>query len=513
MEKFNRIAYLVALAIMFIGVTLMYALTPLMCDDLWYMMTSSGANTKLEALSFVWNEDVNHWFSDTGRLANLINGPFLIIVPKWLFGIISASLTIVIVELSRRLADVRVGSVSSWIIIFGMVFLLPWLDYMFTVVFALNYIWTCAISLLSLYFVIKRVPETNAGMIGASICCLIAGWMHEGFMVPLMGGLALWFLMTRKLNRRQMILLGAWMLGGILIVISPAFWHRTGGVTSGLLKFVAWEKLASGLVYNCMTFIYLFVLIYALISAKIRRKISADSGWAFAVLCLGVCIVGSALYYMFYLGARMSFIMQLFGTIGVAWVVRYVGWVRRNAVSIVAALFVILCMTVHYAESVLAQIVLQREFYEIVRLYKSEPTGQIFYDNIKPKVDFTLLRPSYRVFNELLPQEEFSYYYGPDRPNLTIIPTALKHIDLAKVTFGDDSTLFVYEGFILYKHEKPEPTSILVEGEDGLQVPTRVKVKEFFTQSGEHYFLVVPHLQYSPVKIKYKSARILKRKK
>lgn len=513
MLKFAKIAYIVALAILFVGVALMYALTPLMCDDLWYVMTSSGANSKLDALSSVWNECLRHWYTDTGRLANLINAPFLTIVPKWVFGILTAALTIGVTELSRRIIGVGVGSLPSWVILFGVVFMLPWLDYMFTVVFALNYIWSAAFAMLSLYFVIKKQPESVHGMCGAAICCVLAGWMHEGFTVPIMAGLAFWFLAMRKINLKQIILVGAWMAGGVLILISPAFWLRTDGVTSGFFKFVAWERLASGLLYNCMTFVYISMLLYVLIYGKLRRKIFADHGWAFSLLCLGICVVGSAIYYKFYLGSRMSFVMQLFGTIGVAWLLRYFKWASKGISNVLAAFFVITIMTVHYCESVCAQIVLRKEFYDIVKLYRSEPSGQIFYDNISPKIDLTLLRPSYRVFNEPNPQEEFSYYYGPDRPNLTIVPTALKHIDMDKTTVADDSPLFVYEGYVLYKDDELDLLSILVETDDGVVIPTRVKVKAFITDSDEKYYLVVPHLQYSPLKVKIKSARILNRKK
>lgn len=482
----------------------MVALTPRLGDDLWYMMTSSGATTKGEALRQVWSEVVRHWHFDTGRLANLINPPFLVYVPKWLFGIVTGLLTVLIVELSRRFAGVGRGSGLSWFIISVVVFVLPWLDYMFTVVYALNYVWSAALSLVAMYFVIIKVPSGKWGVAGAMACCFIAGWMHEGFCVPIIAGVVVYFFVRMQISKRQFLLLAAWLCGALLIFVAPAFWNRTSGSYSILIRFAGWESLLSATLFNCLTFVYIAIFVLFGFRRGLRRSVSSEGGWAFAWLCLAVCVVGSGLFYMYYNGSRMGFVMQLFACIGSAYLLKFrcrrmSGTVRTIAgVSVVAAIFI------HYCASVVEQIKLYDEFNEIVRLYRAEPTGRIFYDHIRPKVGVSLLRPSYRAFNEHFPLEQFSYFYGPDRPNLVVVPKALEHVEMSKALTTQGTPLFIYNGYILMRDADMRVSKIRIKTESGQEIVSRVRQDDFLTRGGERFSLIIPHLQYSPLKFRYK---------
>lgn len=503
MNIYGRL-YKVSLCVIFIGVVLMVALTPLLGDDLWYMMTSSGATNKAEEFRLVWGEVVRHWHFDTGRLANIINPPFLVFVPKWVFGIVTGLLTVLIVELSRRFAGVSQGSVLSWWIVGVAVFILPWLDYMFTVVYALNYVWAAAFSLMALYLVTGHLPSGKWGYAAGVVCCIVAGWMHEGFSVPMLAGVVLYFIVKRGITKRQLWLVLWWMAGAMLIFVAPAFWNRTAGSYSILIRFTGWESLLSATLFNCLTFLYSLVFVISAANGRLRRRISASGGWAFAWLCLVVCAIGSALFYMYYNGSRMGFIMQLFGGIGTAYLVKYWFAERGAFVRNVAGVAMVAVICLHYVVCVVEQFSLYKEFYEIANVYRSEPSGRIFYDHIKPKVGVSLLRPSYRAFNEHFPLEEFSYYYGPDRPNLVIVPKVLEQIDMSDALTADGTPLFIYKGYILMRDSDVKVSKVRIKTEAGGEIVTRVRQDDFETCDGERYSLIVPHLQYSPLKFKYK---------
>lgn len=482
----------------------MVALTPLLGDDLWYMMTSSGASGKWMAFKAVCSEVARHWSFDTGRLANLINPPFLVYVPKWIFGIITGGFTVVMIELSRRFAGVSMGSVLSWCVVFAIVFVLPWLDYMFTVVYALNYVWTATVSLLALYFVTKRVPEGRWAFGFAMICCLVAGWMHEGFSMPILSGLAVYFIVKRKITRRQMWLAGAWILGAMLIFVSPAFWNRTSGSYSIMVKFAGWESLLSATLFNCLSFLYVAVFLLTELSGKSRWRIKEQGANAFAWMFMVVVLAGSALFYMYYNGSRMGFVTQLFAAIGIAYILKYRWKACGDKVRVLVGAIVVICMSAHYVKSVMEQETLRKEFYEIVRLYDSSADGIIYYDNIKPKIGVSLLRPSYRTFNEHFPMQNFSCYYGPYKPDLVIVPRVLETIDMKKAQISAGTPLFIYEGHILMKGWDEKIRKVRIRTDAGSEIVSRVRQDEITTIDGKRYLHIVPHLQYSPLKMKYK---------
>lgn len=156
LSQLRTAIYYVTSAIVIIGTAAMYALTPVVGDDLWYTITV-GDTEGMEAMRRVWSEICQHWHFDTGRLANIMNLPFLTVVPKWVFSILCGAVMWVVIRLSRSMIQASVDAMSAMAMLFVIAIILPWLDNMYSVVFSLNYFWAGAMILASVIFNVSSI--------------------------------------------------------------------------------------------------------------------------------------------------------------------------------------------------------------------------------------------------------------------------------------------------------------------------------------------------------------------
>lgn len=487
----SKRSYYILIVIAIAGLALLYAVSPMQADDFWYLMTAATAWSPLEAMQRVWQESVRHWSFDTGRLANLICAPFLTVVPKWAFAMLCAAALVIIVHYSRWLADASARSMRSFLLVAGIVFALPWFDFMFSVVFALNYLWTSSLVLMALWYVFKADHHWHfsaARTVGGMLICLLAGWMHEGFSVPLLCGIVACFIVERRLPaRRSQLFIGAFAVGALLIAVSPALHARVADGVYGFGRFDGTKAVAVASLFNCLYLVFVAVAAATLFRRPDRRAVAR------IVSLLTATTVSTAMLYLFYTGPRMAWFGQLFSGIGILYCCSLYRFRLRHGWKALWTTLIIIGVAAHLGYAIVWQQRLTREFDAVRELYTVSADGRVFFDVTRTRVDASLLKPSFRQFNESSPIQQFSYYYGPHKPDLRLLPADLQRVDTTRVRPTSDPRLVVYGRHVLV-------TDTLVDrrmrleflSPEGEWVASRSRMEKFTDSEGRAYTLVVP---------------------
>ncbi|MDE6325067.1 MAG: hypothetical protein K2M02_02740, partial [Duncaniella sp.] len=300
------------LAIVTILYIVVFALTPMIFDDYTYTLGTASITSAAEKVSAIWEISKNHWYNDTGRLCNLLSPIFLGLLPKLVFSIISGGFILMSVMLMCRLAGVKRGSTGSWVIALLVTFALPWFDYMFSVIFAINYVWPSALTLLIVYWFLNRntiKSELSTGVFsGMCITALLAGWMHEGFSLPVIAGvLTLWVTRIQRPDKKNMILFAFYLVGTLLIIISPALWTRTANSESLFMRMSLMEQILHGIGFNVMFFIFCAFLIICSFKRSFRNILNENKKLkSITVFVASSSVVASLIFYLFYTGPRMG---------------------------------------------------------------------------------------------------------------------------------------------------------------------------------------------------------------
>lgn len=493
----------------------MYAISPLQVDDFWYLGDSYGKPV-IDAFMITVAEMVDHLNYDTGRLANIINPPFLTIIPQWIYGLLSTVCIWILLYVGRRMTSISVQSFRAFLLLTGIVVALPWTDYMFSIVQSLNYLWSSAMMLPAIWYVMraqKGEPFGAGKTIAISALCFLAGWMHEGFSIPILFGLAVYALVLLERPRKTTLLFVAMMtLGAVCIFLPPAFWSRLQRTDSFLSLFTGWEMISSILVFNCLYFVLIAVLGMSMSVMRVRRRILRERRQlAMMAFFFASASASVALFVLYYTGSRMSWLPQLMSGLGVLYCFGFYRFRLHAPWRWVWGGLVSLLLCAHYCMALKRQTELTRECGIIVEKYLDSPSGVVFYDNIKPTVDLSLWKPSFRQFNLPYASGKFSEYYKPGRPQLNLFPSALKCVDLNRAKPTSDTSLIIYGRHILALHPVSEQRVKHLEGKmkNGDWISSRFLATEFTDSAGNNFVLITPHLQTVFPDIEFQDVRLL----
>lgn len=491
------------LAIVTILYIVIFALTPMIFDDYTYTLGTASITSTLEKASAIWEICKSHWHHDTGRLCNLLSPIFLGLLPKLVFSVISGIFIWMSVRLMCCLADVRRGSTGSWIIVLLVTFTLPWFDYMFSVIFAINYVWPSALTLLIVYWLlnwdtIKR--ELSAGQLtGMCITALLSGWMHEGFSIPVIAGmLTLWVVQKHCPDKREIILFAFYLVGTLLIIISPALWTRTANSESLFSRMSLMEQILHGVGFNIMFFIFFTFLIICSLKRRFRDILNENKKLkSLTIFVTASSLVASIIFYLFYTGPRMGWYATQFCSIGiVALGHNLFPPMKRTSGYIVDSLIATLIIT-NLTTAVIEQKNLYDENKEIVNLFLQSPNGEVYYDNIPTHVSMSFLKSSMRNFNEYMPMALFSEYWRENEDvMLSLLPSKLHNFTADRVSVcGSDSTLYLKDGLLLSRDSVPDNYSkILINTPEMGWVESRLRPRCFTAADSTRWILIVPHV-------------------
>lgn len=461
--------WLIVVVMLYIAI---FALTPMCVDDYFYSFHSASLTSPFDKAAAIWQNCQDRWHYDTGRLCNLMAPVFLGLLPKIVFSIISGFFIWMSVRLMCRLAGVGRGSVGSWVIVFLVNFALPWFEYMFTVIFALNYLWPSALSLLFVYWMLnfnavveKQSPSRFVVMCGIAV---LTGWMHEGFSVPVIAGLtATWALTRHRPAKREFILFLCFVVGFMLIVASPALWCRTENMEPYFRFLSPGRKIFYGIGCNSLFFGLCLFLIYLVVRRRMKRLfVDAPNIRPLIIFILASSIAATALFFKFYTGPRMAWYATQLCSIGLVAVGNKVFTPVKRSVGHILKSAIAFLVFFNLTFAVVEQNKLYNESEEIVRLFLDSPNGDVFYDNIPRHISPSLYKTSIRYFN-MESLGIFSHYWREnDDVMLTLLPTRLKNFEPASaMPCRSDSTLFIKDGLLVVRESA-------VAGKDWIRIET-----------------------------------------
>lgn len=492
-DSFPRNMFLFSTGLIALMLTLLLSYVPLALDDLWFLKGVSGEPGwhKFAGACGVLAERL---YTDTGRLGNLISPLFLALFPKIIFNILSGLFFFLFVEGLRRLAQVRAGGLWSWLILLFCTLGLPWYDFLVIVTYSLNYLWAGTAAVWAACFLL-RPPSDKRRYIPALAVCFIAGWMHEGFGIPLSAAsLVLWF--TRHGSRRMRYLSMAAMAGTLMTALSPAIWLRLG-----YQSFGKDYPFTEALVHFGPLFILLALFLLMLLLSRMGRlRRDGTPLPTFRVLFFLVyVVVATAIALKFYCGPRTTMSPLLFafaGTVAIGASLpapRVPRALRWTAVSLLMALLV-----AHMSAAIARQKVLKEEFDRIVRMFGTSPDGVIYADLLPAGIDLSLYKTTARQFHEVTPRHLFSSYYNHgDGRLLMLLPSRLKDfVPCGKDACASMPGVYISQGLIVALPGLIEDgATVELTDAAGHARMSRVRVQTFRGADGHAYDYVVPHLR------------------
>lgn len=470
----------------------MFLITPVCADDLWYLADSTGCSGSWEYFVSTVRTCLDHWTFDTGRLSNMAVAPFLSLLPRWVFALTSAVAVLLVLVAGEKLSHAPwiSGRAAMWIL--AVSFLFPWFEFLFTIIYASNYVWASAFLLVWLcLFVTDRRRISTPLLLLLSV---ITGWWHEGMSVPLLCASVIYLLVMRCLpSRRQGVMLAGLCIGIVVIMLMPAFGAMSQAREANLVKSVWIETLINIVAFNIAFYLYAVALLIAMSFKRIRLRLTADRHNL--ALCVGIFafgIVSTAIYLRYFNGARTGAFSQLLCTIGL---IRLWGmFLRPSSQSIIGGRCLFAVALTVSAVSLISAITVQtrltREYEEVTSLVKAAEArnqNHVFYDPTPISVGIDAMKPTYMLLNTA---------YG--LRGMDIIPSELETFEYAssETVVCRDSRLVIYHNRLVCRVPIPDRrVDITIYRPDSTSVTSRLRHRPFVTSRGDSCIAIIPHIQ------------------
>lgn len=469
----------------------MFFLTPTYNDDLWYLKNSIGQRGTPEHLWSTLIEACSHWRDDTGRLSNLFAAPFLSFFPKWVYSGLTASAIFFILIKGAELTGAPRVSPGSAFWIFTVVFIFPWCDYMFGVIYSINYVWGAFLGVAVLTLLGGRCRDWLFFLL-----CYLTGWWHEGLTVMLLAGVATYYfvrnprrLLRLKIPRRPFIAVVGLSLGMLTIVLLPAFANQVAARYSHIFADALWITLLNILAWNLLFYIYFILYISGLCLRRVRRRWFADNRAQMALFTAFAVagMVSTVIYFKYYNGARTGAFCQLMSAVAIIRIVPtlFTFKIRRNA-RIISVAAVLLLSVVNLVASIVVQTRLTKEFDRVNHLGRiaGGELPEVYYDPTPVRLGVDLLKPSYLALKTS---------YGLN--NIILLPTRLEGFspDNPDAARCSDTTLWIYHGLPVYNGaESIDNCELQLTLTDGGELITPVSVRRFHDANGENATYIRP---------------------
>lgn len=285
---------MVLVALWVLGFGLFFCGMPKYYDDIWYLVDfrpwfaeqgiespENGGNMMVAGIP--WDEysamiDYRYSF-DNMRLTNQI-GAFLLLLPKW----VGSSLMTLLWGWTLLIAVRLTGynwrtSPATPLLIFAFTFLLPWQDHFGSMIYQINYVLPCWLS-LALYIWLRRPRHSHSERLLAVLAGFMLGVCHEGFAAPVAAGLCALFILCKSWRRREVVLTVITICAGVsLLLYIPATDIYFSGKenTPVPLSSVAEQMMFYGFPYFIFLILYISILLQ-----KSKRKTAADPLLIFA---------------------------------------------------------------------------------------------------------------------------------------------------------------------------------------------------------------------------------------
>lgn len=521
MDNLEKCSYFVCLSFYLLVAVLfgcLYQVSPSMLDDFWFKDGAKDLVNLNDKLLWLVNIIQERRLSDSWRFANLLGPFFLVLFPRFVFSLLTAGIVFVTLFISRKIITPISFSIRSWLLLAAYVFYLPWYDGILCIMFALNYVWATALTVTVIFLFfraelceVRRRKIMIAGVFGI---CFLTGWIHEGFSLPLICGciasMVYTILCGERIGHVRIIMILMLMAGFGMVLSSPSFWHREGVAENKLLLMPFNELLMQLGPSLFAVIIYLVTLCLAIL-----RRVPLYGKWQLYrvvrfedVFFLGS--IASALFVelMYFGGARLGWATELFAILATLRLWGEWNFRLRLPWRMLWILIIIVFIIFNLLSAIRLQLKLKREFYEIVALYEDSRDGTVYYDPIKPSIDWTLLKSSVLQFHQRIPCKMFSRYYNPDK-SLNLLPRSISDfsVEIAKRSAYSDG-VWIYNSHIIVRPTllSDSQSIVTVVLKDKSLVDSRFRRNSFRGNDGNDYILIVPHVQVLNSEVEIKDA-------
>lgn len=232
-QRWHDIAYwglwLVACAVFY----QMNVLTPFKEDDLSFCLIE-GEWTPMRSFVEFLRSHAFHYMHTNGRTSDIVAGIFCGLLGKPLFNVCNTLAFGLMMHLLSLLATGRrsVMVLAMFLAFFGCCYPVPG-ETMLWLAGSCNYMWAITVSLGLVYYLLRHRDRRPGPLkcLGLLVCGIVAGSFNEGTTLGFFMGLVLYYAVNRRLlDRTVVVVLAGYMLGILLIALSPgALARATGG--------------------------------------------------------------------------------------------------------------------------------------------------------------------------------------------------------------------------------------------------------------------------------------------
>lgn len=475
---------------------------PRASDDYWYAF---DFHDYLEGITqdYPWREIVDtwkrHYTGDNIRLANVLL-PFLLLAPKWLAALIPPLCMIAAARMmcapwgfSRRMIP------AQMLLMFLLVFLLPWHEYLFTFCYSMNYVVT---SLPAVLFVLAVVNPRRHFVIGLASGVAV-GFLHEGFGVALLCASAtvalLWAREDRELRLRRLALCLSLVPGLIFLLTAPGvarnFTARTDVFSPhGILRVL---KL------HIPFFLFTALWILALARRRWRQRAISPLG----VIIVVASVVAIAMHVRYPRGYRTAWVAYLLCVWGLVWLYTFMTPARWHTLtwrggSIAAILLAVLVW--HYAVVVKYARVARDVHDSVERQYLANPSATAYADILTvERLPLIAWRsPQSNSWNEWERWCFTMYHTGSDdrtQPVVNVVPEAMRTLSpLSGHLVPGSVEAREMDGYYFFRRPYMRDGEVLFTRHGSLRKMCYFYHTPFRDINGEEWVFAVPQSSYFP---------------
>ena len=421
-----------------VTIIIIYALfsffTPPQYDDFMFLadyMSKNNGQSTLTLRGFLLNVQFLR-DTDNSRLPNLFWPVYGIASPKWVLAVILGCSMSIVVFLGAKLMSIKYRISPGWMIFFWIMIILflPWRGNLITGVFASNYFLSSAITLLFLYYLSKTIylQQTNSSLIWCIILGLISGMMHEGFSVPVFGGIIIYSIIKKfKLPILWWVINTAYFFGILFLFSAKGMWLRLHYIDENVTG--SWDfKIHSQVLFPFVAMI--FSCIVALINKKWRVVFMQ---WVQSPV-FTICTVAAVGAFMLALrtgvgNLRAFWAVDLFSLMSLMFILQRIIQFRRLLES---KILLILCYSgilLFYIQVIYFQYQFNHQYYDIIHLMRESKTGTAFYDYKVGVPKSTLLHPVYDTWWNYWTLNQLNRL-APNGEIFSVVPSGLSDLSV-----------------------------------------------------------------------------------
>lgn len=389
-----------------------------------------------------WDSIYEMWHGramvDNVRLGNILI-VLLLMLPKWLGGLISLSAWVIAMILSFKLAGVEIKSsalVSLAIIIWGI--FLPWQSAMAVLDFQFNYILPTALSLILIYKFraclspslqrskkvnTVRYPDFIAGA-GYLFLGIIIGWWHEGFSIPVAAGLIFLCAAYRNFRNYKIYcsILGL-VVGIVVLALAPGTAVRLHAYHSTIIS-----KFINTFAFNLP---YFFFIAFVWLAARKSgfRQIRQNK---LLMFCMISGLIPILMGFATFVQARVTWFTQILSVIGIMYLFQeYLTsfWKSYNLRNLLLILPFLILVLGRFAVADIYVFKARKVFSQSIDRYIKNPDKTIFSD-VKTGRDFPMITGNLPDILFPVTMVEVAHFLGHKTgvENFAVIPDELQYV-------------------------------------------------------------------------------------